>query len=167
MACSSARYAPIWCTATSPAWRARRPTPNEGAGARWGDVIKQIHTRMVTVHRAMLDRSRRSAWTPRWWRPTSTIRPIYLLETRAGAHSHHEEDHADRGEPNQAARPEPQREAEVLTSRARALQAKQARETQARLWSMLNSTGRCRQPKRFSHNRRGVKRSADVVQQLR
>ena len=38
MACSSARYAPIWCTATSPAWAARRrPTPRRwGAGAwRW------------------------------------------------------------------------------------------------------------------------------------
>ena len=50
---SSARYAPIWCTATSPAWAARRrPTPRRwGAGAwRWGEnVIKQIHTRMVTM----------------------------------------------------------------------------------------------------------------------
>ena len=73
---------------------------------------------------------------------------------RAGAHSHHEEDHADRGRGrNQAARPEPQREAEgARHRRAARSKAKQGQEKLKRAYGqLLNSTGRVAgQAKRFS-----------------
>ena len=66
-------------------------TPDAKTMGRWGvalggDVIKQIHTRMVTVAQSHgLTEGRRIAWTPRWWRPTSTIRPIRACwETACG-----------------------------------------------------------------------------------
>src|SRR4029077_3886783 len=90
---------------------------------------------------------------------------------RAGAHSHHEEDHADRGRGrNQAARPEPPREPEgAHIARAARSKAKQGQEKLKRAYGqLLNSTGRVAgQAKRFAQEiAAGVKRSADVVQQL-
>ena len=79
-------------------------------------------------------------------------------------------DHADRGRGrNQAARPEPQREAEGDIARAARFKAKQGQEKLKRAYGqLLNSTGRVAgQAKRFSQEiAAGVKRSADVIQQL-
>ena len=103
-------------------------TPDAKTMGRWGvalggDVIEQIHIRMVTMAQSHgLTEGRRM-------RVDTTVVETNIHHPtdfelagrrRAGAHSHHEEDHADRGRGrNQAARPEPQREAEGARHRAR------------------------------------------------
>ena len=57
--------------------------PDAKTMGRWGvalgpEVIKQIHERMVKMAQSQRRwrQAAECAWTPRWWRPTSTIRPI-------------------------------------------------------------------------------------------
>ena len=103
-------------------------TPDAKTMGRWGvalgaDVIKQIHTRMVTVAQSHgLTEGRRMR--------------VDTMRRRSGAHARDEEDHQDRGRGrNQAARPQPQREAPRARHRARGALQGQARpgEAQARL----------------------------------
>ena len=103
--------------------------PDAKTMGRWGvalggDVIKQIHTRMVTMaqsHGLTEGRRMRVDTTAGGDQYPPSDQLELAGRRRAGAHSHHEEDHADRGRGrNQAARPEPQREAEgARPSRAR------------------------------------------------
>src|SRR5580700_10786202 len=175
MACSSARYAPIWCTATSPAWAARRrPTPRRWGVALGGDVIKQIHTRMVTVAQSHgLTEGRRmrvdtTVVETNIHHPTDssllgdgvrvlirTMKKIRQIVGEAGTKLR------DRSRSVKL---------RVLDiARAARSKAKQGQEKLKRAHGqLLNSTGRVAgQAKRFSQEiTAGVKRSADVVQQL-
>ena len=119
-------------------------TPDAKTVGRWGvalggDVIKQIHTRMVTVAQANGLTEGRRMRVDTTVVETNIHYPTDFELTgrrRAGAHSHDEEDHSDRGRGrNQTARPEPQREAEGARHRARGALQGQAGpgETQARL----------------------------------
>ena len=58
-------------------------TPDAKTMGRWGvavgpEVVKQIHQRLVKLAQAngLAAGRRMRAWTPPWWRQTSTIRPI-------------------------------------------------------------------------------------------